>query len=65
MQSKLDPNLVTIINANLHDIRNGKFNTAEKHADNYLFYVTNGNQARITTEMNSFKQELRKYLHRT
>ena len=55
----MDPNLEKIRDANLEDIRQGKFNTAIKHADNYLFYMTNGDQYVISHELGQFIKNIK------
>ena len=59
----MDPNLEKIRDANMEDIRMGKFSTAVKHADNYLFYMTNGDQYVISRELSNFIQNI-KFVHR-
>jgi succinate dehydrogenase flavin-adding protein (antitoxin of CptAB toxin-antitoxin module) len=58
MQLKIDPSLLKICEANMTEIKKGNFSTALKHADNYLFYVTNGNQPKITWELKEFRNYL-------
>lgn len=57
-----DPNLVKIKDANLEDIQRNNLTLTLAHADNYLFYMTNGNQNQIKKEMQQFLKYLQGFV---